>query len=78
MRSETLSTLTSGTEPTASTTRSPCSESTQDTVMSRTFVPRSTRTRSIAPRIAPVSPIALATCPNAPGRCGSRARIVML
>ena len=47
-------------------------------VTSRSLVPRSTRTRSIAPRIAPVSPIALATWPKAPGRCGRRTRIVML
>ena len=78
MRSETCSTVTSGTERTASTTRSPCAESMQATVMSRSLVPRSTRTRSMAPRIAPVSPIALATWPKAPGRSGRRARIVML
>ena len=49
-----------------------------DTVTSRTTRPFSTRTRSIAPRIAPVSPIALATRAKAPGFCASRTRIVML
>jgi hypothetical protein len=49
-----------------------------DTVMSRTFIPFSTRTRSIAPRIAPVSPMTVATCANDPGRCGSRTRMTML
>jgi hypothetical protein len=49
-----------------------------DTVMSRIFIPFSTRTRSIAPRIAPVSPMTVATCPNDPGRCGRRTRMTML
>jgi hypothetical protein len=78
VRSRTLSTVTPSSAPTASATRSPCAASMQATVMSRTFMPFSTRTRSIAPKIAPVSPILVATCPNAPGRCGRRTRIVML
>ena len=49
-----------------------------DTVMSRIFIPFSTRTRSIAPRIAPVCPMAVATCANDPGRAGRRTRTTML
>ena len=71
-------TLTPSTCWTAATTASPCAASTHDTVMSRTTSLPSTRTRSIAPRMPPWCPIALATSPNEPGRCGSRTRIVML
>ena len=78
VRSETLATSTPSTPRTASTTASPWAESAQETVTSRTTVPPSTRTRSIAPRIAPVSPIALATRPKEPGRCGMCTRMVML
>jgi hypothetical protein len=78
VRSSTRSTVAPSTASTASTTRLPCSPSTHDTVTSRSFVPFSTRTRSIAPRIAPVLPIALATAPNRPGRWRSRTRMVML
>ena len=78
VRSRTRSTVTPPIPRTASTTRSLCATSTQATVMSRTLVPRSTRTRSIAPRIAPVSPIAVATWPNAPGRCGRCVRSTTL
>ena len=49
--------------------RSPCSASSHATVTSRTERPSSTRTRSIAPRIAPAEPIAPATRANEPGRC---------
>ena len=78
VRSETLSTDTPSRLPTASTTASPCSASAHATVTSRTTSPPSTRTRSIAPRMEPVSPIAPATRANAPGRCLWRTRIVML
>ena len=41
-------------------------------------MPFSTRTRSIAPREPPASPIALASRPNAPGESAIRTRIVAL
>ena len=78
VRSKTLSTVTPSISRTASTTRSPCAASTHETVISRTFMPFSTLTRSIAPRIAPVFPMAVATWPNAPGREGRLARMTML
>ena len=48
------------------------------TVTSRTFVPRSTRTRSIAPSSPPASPIAWASRANEPGRSSRCTRSVAL
>jgi hypothetical protein len=62
----------------ASTTRSPWASSAHSTLMSRTTVWSSTRTRSIAPSTASASPIAAATRANWPGSCGITARIVRL
>jgi hypothetical protein len=62
----------------ASTMRTPCSASLQATVMSRITWPSSTRTRSIAPRMPPASPIAVATFANDPGCCGMTRRTVWL
>src|SRR5205085_559423 len=46
--------------------------------MSRIFLPLSTRTRSIAPRLPPASPIARARSANAPGRSSRWTRSVAL
>src|ERR1700685_27784 len=46
--------------------------------MSRTFLPCSTRTRSIAPRLPCASAIARATSANAPGRSSRWSRSVAL
>jgi hypothetical protein len=78
VRSSTRSTVTPSIALSASATRSPWAASTHETVMSRTFMPFSARTRSIAPRIPPVSPIAVATRPNAPARAGRCTRTTML
>src|SRR5438067_13079126 len=48
------------------------------TVTSRIFLPLSTRTRSIAPRLPPASPIARARSANAPGRSSRWTRSVAL
>jgi hypothetical protein len=76
VRSETLATLTPSSALTAATTRSACAASMQATVTSRVTPPASTRTRSIAPRIAPSCPIAAATWAKAPGSWRSSMRIV--
>ena len=78
VRSETLRTRMPSIALIASTTRSPCSSLAHRTLMSRTTESWSTRTRSIAPRIASASPIAAATRANCPGSWGISARIVRL
>ena len=78
MRSETLWTETPSSAPIAATTASPWATSAHETVTSRTVRPSSTRTRSMAPRIAPVSPIAPATRANDPAVCGNCTRMVTL
>src|SRR5215211_1081859 len=74
VRSETCSTSTPSTTSIAAVTAARCSASSARTLTSRTFVPRSTRTRSIAPSDAPASPIADARRAKAPGRSSSRTR----
>jgi hypothetical protein len=78
VRSETLTTVMPSTASTAVTMRAPCSASVQATVTSRTTACSSTRTRSIAPRMPPASPIAVATRANDPGCCGMTRRMVWL
>ena len=78
VRSETLWTETPSSASIAATTASPWATSAHATVTSRTVRPSSTRTRSIAPRIAPVSPIAPATFANDPAVWGSCTRMVTL
>ncbi len=58
--------------------RWPWSASEAETVMSRTRWPLATRTRSIAPRSPPASPIAAATLANEPATAGISTRIVRL
>ena len=78
VRSETLSTVTPSSARTAPTTASAWAESTHATVTSRITLLDSTRTRSIAPSIAPVSAMACATRAKAPLCCGMCIRIVKL
>ncbi len=78
VRSETCSTSTPSTARTAATIRSRWSASDASTVTSRTFVPPSARTRSIAPSEPPASPIACATRANEPGSSARPTRIVAL
>jgi hypothetical protein len=64
VRSETASTSMPSRAFTAAATRSICASSATTIVTSRTLCARSTRTRSIAPRDAPCSPIAVAKLPR--------------
>ena len=78
VRSETRSTSTPGTSAHAATIRSACSASVAKTLMSRIFIPASTRTRSIASSSPPASAIARARSAKLPGRSSSLARSVKL
>ena len=78
VRSETWRTSTPSTCRTFSTTWSRWAASAARMVTSRTLVPFSTRTMSIAPSDAPASPMAAASRANEPGESSSRVRIVAL
>ena len=78
VRSATCSTSMPSCALTASVMRAMCSSSTARIVTSRTFLPCSSRTRSIASSRPPASPIAAAIRANAPGRLSRCTRSVAL
>src|SRR5262249_9682445 len=77
-RSDPCPTSTPVTVRTAATIDSMWSALAASTVTSRTFLPLSTRPRSIAQRLPPASPIARASSANAPGRSSTWTRSVAL